>query len=158
MANRVTPWAILVALLGATALGCSEAPPPPPPPGIVDLTVSAAPNINPDQTGRPSPVALTVFQLSATAGLEAADFFQLGDGKLLGRDVRAQDSISITPGEQRELTRPLQEGAEYVAVVAAFRAIDRAKWKAFVQVPPHGTTRVHARIDGIKVVLDTDSR
>ena len=64
----------LIAAVGVslTAAGCGGGPPPP---GSVDLTVTAAPDINPDTAGRSSPVVLRVFHLADPTSFLAADFF-----------------------------------------------------------------------------------
>ena len=52
--NYLARWGVTV-LLAFFLVSCAE-PPPPPPPAIVNLTVSAADNINPNASGRASPV------------------------------------------------------------------------------------------------------
>ncbi|MEI9982396.1 MAG: type VI secretion system lipoprotein TssJ [Aliidongia sp.] len=128
-------------------------PPPPPPPGIVALDIAAAPDVNPDLSGRPSPVTVTVYQLAERGALDRADFFQLSKPETLAADQRGREDVLLSPGEQKNLTEPLKEGARYIAIVAAFRAIDKASWRAVVEVPPHGTTKLSALLAGITLTL-----
>jgi type VI secretion system protein VasD len=147
---------MLIAGLVLVLAGCGKEPPPPPPPpppGIIDLTVSAAPDVNPDGAGRASPVNVTVYQLASRGALDSADFFQLSKPEKLAADQRARDDVQLAPGEQKNLTRALAEGARFVAIVVAFRAIDKASWRAVVEVPPHGTTKLTAQLAGITVSL-----
>jgi type VI secretion system protein VasD len=148
---------VLVAglVLVLASCGGKEPPPlpPPPPPGIVDLDLAAAGDVNPDKSGRASPITVTVYQLSGRSAFDGADFFQLSDPKLLGRDLVARDDVALAPGAVRNLTRPLAEGARFVAIVASFQAIDKARWRAVAEVPPHGTTKLAAQLAGISLTL-----
>ena len=47
--------------------------------GLVPMMLSAASDVNPDATGRPSPIVVRVYQLRADAAFAAADFFALFD-------------------------------------------------------------------------------
>jgi type VI secretion system protein VasD len=140
-------------VLAISGCGGKEPPPPPPPPGIVDLDIAAAPDVNPDLSGRPSPVTVTVYQLAERGALDRADFFQLSKPETLAADQRGREDVLLSPGEQKKLTAPLKEGARYIAIVAAFRAIDKASWSAVVEVPPHGMIKLSALLAGITLTL-----
>ena len=145
---------MLVAGVVLALAGCGgKEPPPPPPPGVVELSIAAAPNVNPDAAHRPSPITVTVYQLAERGALDRADFFQLGKPETLAADQRSRNDVLLTPGEQKNLTEPLKEGARYIALVAAFRAIDKASWRAVVEVPPHGTTKLSAQLSGLALTL-----
>jgi type VI secretion system protein VasD len=157
---RPTRRSILARGLAITALlpllaGCGGGKPPPP--VIAELHITAAADINPDEAARAAPVMLKIFQLSSTGGFDAIDFYQLGDGAALGRDLVAQDELSIAPGDHRDVSQPLKDGAHYLAVVAAFRAIDRASWKSVVAVPPQGTTALNVEVSGTRVTIKAKS-
>src|SRR3546814_5877148 len=53
--------------------GCAAAPEKP---TIVVLSLTAAPDVNPDASGRPSPVVVRIYQLASPTAFAAADFFQ----------------------------------------------------------------------------------
>jgi type VI secretion system protein VasD len=145
---------MLIAGLALALAGCGgKEPPPPPPPGIIDLDLAAAATVNPDKSGRPSPINVTIYQLTSRSAFDSADYFQLSDGKLLAADQRARDEILLAPGGQKNLNRPLAEGARFIALVAGFRAIDKASWRAVIEVPPHGTTKLSAQLAGIVLTL-----
>src|SRR5258708_35444995 len=109
-----------------------------PPPGTVDLTISAADDINPDAAGRPSPVVLRIYQLAAGTQFQAADFFQLFDKETptLGPDLAAREEVTVAPGSTRKITIPLKPNAQTIGIAASFRDIDRASWRAAVDVAP----------------------
>jgi type VI secretion system protein VasD len=154
MINRhIVPASFVVAALLS---GCGDAPPPPPPPGILDLTIAADQDINPDDRSRPSPVIVTLYQLSAKGAFSADDYFELSDGKQIAQDLMARDQISINPGERKTLSQPVKDNAQFFAIVASFQQIDKAAWKAVVQIPAHGTTNITAHLTGKTVILRSD--
>ena len=145
---------VLMAGLALVLSACGgKEPPPPPPPGIIDLDLSAAAVVNPDKSGRASPVNVTIYQLSSRSAFDGADYFQLSKPTLLAADQRARDDILLAPGGQKNLTRPLAEGARFIAVVAGFQAIDKATWRAVIEVPPHGTTKLATQLAGTTLTL-----
>ena len=148
---------VVLASLAVAALlsGCGDAPPLPPPPGILDITIAADQDINPDDRNRPSPVIVTLYQLSAKGAFSAEDYFALSDGKQIAPDLMARDQISINPGERKTLSEPVKETAQFFAIVASFQQIDKAAWKAVVQVPAHGTTNITAHLTGKAVTLQS---
>lgn len=146
----------VVALLAA----CAPAPPPPPPPpGIVELTIKAAADLNPDVSGRASPVIVRVYQLTSPVKFSSADFFALFDREAatLGADLLGREEVAIPPGEERKLTINLKPDATTLGVAASFRDIDKAEWRATSDVPPHGTTPATAELKQLTITLTVGS-
>jgi type VI secretion system protein VasD len=147
---------VLGALVGLLA-GCAKPPPPPPPPppGVIELTIKAGGDINPDVDGRASPVVVRVYQLASDAKFNAVDFFQLFDKEAatLGADLIGREEVVVSPGDTKKLSSPLKPNAQFVGIAAAFRDIDKAQWRATVDVPPNGTTPLEATLKGISVTL-----
>src|SRR5262249_28424185 len=75
-------------------------------PGIVELTITAADDINPDAAGRASPVVLRIYQLAAGTQFQAADFFQLfeKEAPTLGPDLVAREEVIVAPSDSRKVT------------------------------------------------------
>jgi type VI secretion system protein VasD len=148
------------ALAGAALLGaCAKEPPPPPPPGVIDLAIKADENINPGPDGQPSPALVRVYQLASPVKFENADFFLLFEKEkdTLGPDLLGREEIPVAPGETRTLNQPLKPTATHVGVVAAFRDIDKASWRAIVEVPPHGTTKLESEVSKLSIGLEPAS-
>jgi type VI secretion system protein VasD len=143
-----------LALAGLLA-ACSSPPPPPPPPGIVELTISASADVNPDVEGRASPVIVRVYQLASAVKFENVDFFALFDKEqaTLGADLLGREEVAVSPGEEKKLTINLKPDARSIGVAAAFRDIDQAQWRADAEVPPHGTTPAKAELSKLAVTL-----
>jgi type VI secretion system protein VasD len=130
---------LLAMLLLATLLAaCGAAPPKP---TIVQGSVEAGADINPDRRNRASPVTVRIYELKTIAVFERADFFSVWDGEAetLGGDLLGRDEIQLVPGERRQFERTLQPDTRHVAVVAAFRDLERAQWRASTVVIPNRT-------------------
>lgn len=148
----ISSLALLVALVVAA---CSSAPPPPPPPGVVELTLQAAADINPDANGQAVPVVVRVYHLASAEKFSMVDFFSLfdNDKKALGPDLISREEVTLTPGQSTTLTSTLEPKADIIGVVAAYRDIDHATWRASIDVPVIGTTKLQANLSHLQVVL-----
>ncbi len=118
-------------LLTATLNACGS-PPPPPPPTEVEITFAAAPDVNPDVSGRASPISVRYYQLAATPAFDAADYFQLHDKEaaLLGPSLLDRQEMAIAPGASQKVAFTAKPGATAIGIVASYRDIDRAQWRA----------------------------
>jgi type VI secretion system protein VasD len=95
------------------------------------MTVIAQSDVNPDATGRPSPVVVRVYQLQQDAKFANADFFALFDDEqqALGGDLLARDEITLAPGERKEVQVEVKGEAKFLGAVAAFRDIRNSPWR-----------------------------
>ena len=155
-------WAcgLLVGVAGTVSLaGCglfSKTPPPPPPPpkpGTLAITVNASSAVNPNANNRPSPVVVRLYELKAPAQFESADFLSLydKDQAVLGADIVVRDEFVLAPGEKKVITKPLAADTKFIGVVAAFRDLERARWRALVPLQPNKNNLVAINLDGIAV-------
>lgn len=144
----------LASLAYATLVGCGG-PPPPPPPTVAALTMTAAADANPDAGGKGAPVAVRIYQLASTAAFEQADFFQLysNDQAVLGADLLGRDEVTITPGGTQQMVKDLKPGVTAIGVVAAFRDIQHANWRATAVPPANKTTAITVTIQGLNVTV-----
>ncbi len=137
MSRRVIRGAFVIAVLILAAIvlaACSVTRHVVPP--TERLTLIALGDVNPDGQGRPSPVAVRVFQLSRRTTLDNLDFDGAFDNAevLLGDELLFKENLMLQPGESRELRFPLERDTGYVAIAAGFRQIDGAQWKLVYQV------------------------
>lgn len=148
---------VLPAVAAAVLAACSKpvVAPPKPEPTVVTPTLAAAPRINIDARGRPTPVVLRVYLLKNASAFEGADFFSLFDREqqVLGDAVLAREEIVLKPGETRTLDARDAEGARVVGVLAAFREVDRAVWRATVPVVPNRGNLVTIRVEDDRISL-----
>jgi type VI secretion system protein VasD len=125
-----------LALALAVALAACSSTPPPPKPTSVKATVQAAANVNPDVRKRASPLVVRIYELKSTAAFEAADFLSLydRDQATLGADMVSREEFTMRPGESRPWEKVLGPEVRFIGVMAAYRDIERARWKTLVTV------------------------
>jgi type VI secretion system protein VasD len=150
----------------ATA-GCGKAPPaavptlpPAPPPAVLTIaaapeatvkapmTLSASADVNPNATGRPSPVVVRVYQLRTDTKFVSSDFEPLyaDDERVLGQERISMNEFVLRPGESTPSIDVTVSGeTRFVGVIAAFRDIRNAQWRGVVRAPRNGLTIVVER-------------
>ncbi|MDX1392081.1 MAG: type VI secretion system lipoprotein TssJ [Rheinheimera sp.] len=146
----------LLILLGAVAVvlaGCQAVYATFPP--STKLHFRVASDINPDFDGRPSPVIIKVYELASKTVFENQDFFALYDNpeSILRTDLLKKDELVFEPGQRNEYRMALQPATKAVAVVAAYRDIEGARWRAVVEVKPTGYDDFYVYVDKLAVYI-----
>lgn len=130
----------------------------------VNSVATAVESLNPDYKGRPSPVNLIVFQLASGDVFQNADFFSLfePDASVLGDDLLGRTQILLQPGEVREWVAEFSKETRFIGVVAAFRDIENAQWRASVSLPSRGFVgrffkkiKLRINVDALAVTVST---
>jgi type VI secretion system protein VasD len=147
-------WEILLVPIVLAVLGCAGKPPPPLPPTQVVLTVAAAADLNPDLSGRPSPLVVRLYELKTPGTFTSSDFFTLyeKDGTVLANDMVAREEMLIKAGETRQLERTLGEATRHLGLLAAYRDLDQAVWRTTLAVPLHKTTVIKIDLQRAAVI------
>lgn len=88
-------------------------------------------NLNPDDSGRPSPLLVYFIQLRDAEAFRNADFFALYDKpkETLGADYISLSKLNLTPSTTGRVTIQLHPGVKYVGVVAAYSNQQDAVWR-----------------------------
>jgi type VI secretion system protein VasD len=122
-------------------------------PATLNATLVAAAGVNPDARKRPSPVVVRVFELKAPTLFEQADFVSLyeKDQAVLAAELVSREEFTLRPGETKPLTKPLSPDTKFIGVMAAFRELERARWRAVVPVVAGKKNVVAIDLDGIVV-------
>ncbi|HEY9101228.1 type VI secretion system lipoprotein TssJ [Chitinimonas sp.] len=122
---------VVSACLLLLATGCASSKPE-----SMDGLLYAAPKVNPDSTGRASPVVLKVFHLKSLASFQTSDFFSLYDRptEALGSDYVTVEEIVLTPGSKQRIERPIGPDTRYLAFVAAFRDLEHSQWRGTLDI------------------------
>lgn len=146
---------ILVALALAGCFGPKKVEPP-----KVAGRIEAAPGVNPDPTGRPSPVMVMLYELKSPGRFNGADFFSLFEraDATLAQDLQHKDQVLLAPGESRPINLQFQEGSRYLGVLAGYRSYETATWRAVVETPPDALTRVVIRVEPAAVSIQPAGR
>ncbi|QYZ67385.1 MAG: type VI secretion system lipoprotein TssJ [Gammaproteobacteria bacterium (ex Lamellibrachia satsuma)] len=127
-------FALMVSLFFA---GCGEKKAPPP--TQLSAKFIASLHVNPNAEGTPSPVVVRFYELKTPGIFEDTDFFTLydDDTAVLGADLVARDEFKVKPGETLPLLRELDPQTRFVGVMAAFRDLNNAIWRATAPIALH---------------------
>ena len=158
---RRPPMALLmVVLIGVVACAKPPQTPSSPRPTIVDVNLRASQNINPDDSGRASPLRLRFYELKSLSVFNSADFFSLydHDKEVLATDLVMREEIQVEPGIQKNFTRKPGQGTTFIAVLAPYRDIDHATWRASMEIRSNETTDVELKLERLTVSLGPVSR
>lgn len=144
---------IAIAMIGLSGCGGAE-----PAATGFEMSLLAGAGINPDATGRPSPVGVKVYALATNEKFESADFFPLYEtpSETLGQDLLSVETLTIRPGAAMDLDFESLGMAKYIGVVAAFQDIDNSRWRAIAVVKPDKKNKLKVSIDARAVMVVED--
>jgi type VI secretion system protein VasD len=124
------------ALLFAASLltGCGSAPSKP---ASAKATLEASSDVNPNSSGRPSPIHVRIFQLKEDGAFMSADFWALVDKEqeTLGDSLVQRLEHDLVPGEKREFELKIAPEARVLAVMAEYADYRNADWRVTAQAP-----------------------
>lgn len=150
---------VALSILGLMlAAGCASGPPKP---ATITGSVVAGPTLNLDARQRASPVVIRLYELKSAALFETADFVSLfdKDQATLSSEMLGREEIVVRPAETRAIaTRPLSPDAKFIGVMAAFRELELARWRAVVPVVPARTNVLLIQLDGLAVQASATPR
>jgi type VI secretion system protein VasD len=95
----------------------------------LEITISAAPDLNPGPSGNPAPLSMQIYVLKSTGRFQSLDYFALKNSGA-GPDAVDTSTVSVRPGETKTVTVSSGLDGSYIGVAAGFREIDNAKWQA----------------------------
>jgi type VI secretion system protein VasD len=129
--------------------------PPPKPPAVLTLVMTGSADQNPDVSGKAAPVAVRIYQLTATAKFERGDVFALTEHEqqTLGQDDVGSQEFVLSPGETQTKTFELKSGVQSVGVVVLYRDVDRAQWRADAPVASSGPTKLALNVGKLAITL-----
>nr|WP_276512511.1 type VI secretion system lipoprotein TssJ [Marinobacter daepoensis] len=110
-------------------------------PSRVDLTMLAEPNVNPNESLAPTPIAFQVIELRDSSLLMAGDFDQLLNDleDSLGQNYVDHSDYSLVPGQFKFVESfEVDEDTRYIGVIAFYAYPNLSQWKKVVKVNPIG--------------------
>jgi type VI secretion system protein VasD len=108
----------------------------------IPVAVSASSSANPSPSGSATPTAVEIFVLKSPGRFQSLDYFQLKGGSSLGEDLVERKTVSVRPGQSADLViNPGVDGA-YAGVIAGFRDIENARWRALTPISGAGKLSV----------------
>jgi type VI secretion system protein VasD len=123
-------------------------------------SVEASENVNPDPGGRPSPVVVRVYQLRSPDIFKSADFFAIYDNEVatLGQTFVRRDEFELQPGTKSDYDDEIDPSTKYIGVLVAFRDLDNARWRSFVQLPDEKKVYLQIDLESLTVSVTTGER
>jgi type VI secretion system protein VasD len=150
----------LSAAILLSACASPGAPPVQPAIKIASMSVSfeSSTDTNPDPRGRPSPILLRFYELDAIGGFNSADFVGLFEREqaTLGSSLQARQELQLTPGQRTQSRITLKPGTRFIAVAAAFRDLERANWRAVLDLQNKSSASIKVLLSGRSVRLEND--
>lgn len=113
------------------------------------VTFVADADINPDESKKPSPLYIRLYQLKSTKMFNKADFISLyeRDSEIIGADlIGVQKLKPLKPGETREDNLVLDNNTTYVALYAEFFQYKDAVYRILIPVTPTNVVSTSARV------------
>lgn len=127
----------------------------------ISMEVASLPNVNPDSSGRPSPIIVKMYELRNDMAFRQGDFQTLfmEPMKILGAELVAMDELLFVPGEARTVEYVPMPETRYVGILAGFRQMERARWRHVVPVNPESRSQIRLELnDTSMTVIDPESR
>ena len=137
--------------IAAALAGCASAPKPT---QVTGGSIEGTAQLNPSVNKRPSPLVLRVYELKNATAFNSADFVALyeRDKAELAADIVSREEIILQPGETRPVAaKTLAPEVKFIAVMGAFRDLERSQWRSVAAVLPGQQQRVVIRADGLAV-------
>jgi type VI secretion system protein VasD len=69
----------------------------------------------------------------------------------LGADLLGREEFTLAPGETRPYTKTLSPDTRFIGVFAAYRDLERAKWRTVLPVQPGKKQRIVIRAEELSV-------
>lgn len=119
----------------------------------IEATIAVSDTVNPDIDGRPSPIAVRIYELKTLGKFEVGDFYKLFDeyDAFLGADLIASEQFHLKPGETKILKLKVPLETNYFAVAAAYRDLNRAIWRASKELEGEQSTRIEVTLDALSI-------
>jgi type VI secretion system protein VasD len=90
---------------------------------VLNVDLAARQALNPDDAGRPTSVAVRVYQLKDRKVFDGASYDDLlkNDRTVLAQDLQDSMAAALNPGASASLTQAMTSDTQYVAIVAFYR-------------------------------------
>jgi len=137
-AADIVAWLMLAAVIAA----CKSKPPPVeiPKPITAVVSIVAAPDLNPNREGRPSPVFLRLLLLRDGAKFLNAGFddVTIKSEQVLAASLIGRDERMVEPGAAIKVTLEVPPEARMLGVVAEFSDLPDSRWRASTPITEGG--------------------
>lgn len=124
------------------------------------MTLQATAAVNPDRNGRPSPIEVRIYELASRSAFDALDFDAAWSNAevVLGDQLLSSSEHVLLPRQAQINRIELSPEAAFIAVVAAYRDINKARWKLVYPVRPNWFNRHTVILTATAVDLESRNR
>lgn len=137
--------------------GCASAPKP----TIAQISLNAQTNINPSfvsetKEGDARPIVVRFYELTTPVTFNSADFFSVFNEykSTLDNELLNSEEFRLIPGHKQKFKRTLHLDTRHVGVVAAFRDIEQAQWRASTAIPvKEKNPEIYIFLEGNKILI-----
>lgn len=100
-------------------------------PTKLSISIEALLGVNPDNSLRPSPIKVRIYELKDPSAFEDADYFSLdtADKVTLAADMLVKDEFILRPGDKRNIERKSHTQTTAIGVLAGYRDLPNAIWR-----------------------------
>lgn len=141
-------------ILSAPAAPAVQAPPPlSAQPYQLNIRLSASADLNPDAQSRPSPVQVRIFVTQAQSELSDRGFEEIFDFAGNSSEPRPLSTMTIRPGQTKNLALSANKSQSLVVVAAAYRDPFQTQWKAIASVTPQDAVYLSAILSANAVTI-----
>jgi type VI secretion system protein VasD len=132
--------------ISALTMGCSDPPPAQEPDPcnvqIVTLRIYGDDLINPNESDKPRPVVVRLYQLATDLRMQNSryDDVLLRDAELLGEDMLKKDEVVVFPNDMVEIKFERIPEAFTLAGAAMMHGPQGHSWKTYYEFPPMPNT------------------
>ncbi len=153
--GAIARWCLAAVLMAGLA-ACGGAPKKPDP---ITVSIQAAPDVNPDLQGRPSPIVLHILELKSAETFNSLDYVSLTDpsGAALGADRLNGIQLVVAPGGSNLQTLEIDSGTSAIGFVAGYRDIDNASWRQVVPIVAGTTTTIAVNLGQFQVTTSSQN-
>jgi type VI secretion system protein VasD len=130
------------------------------PPTLASISFTADEKVNVDTRGRSTPIVVRYYILKNDSAFNASDFFSLydKDQQTLTDAIVFREEFTLKPGETRKIDPRDASQGQVFAVMASFRNIDHAIWRATAPLPQKKTTDISVSLKNDQVTVNAKSR
>ena len=125
-------------------------------PSQLMLTLSAASDVNPDSQLRPSPIQVRIFVTDSQSEIASQGFdavFDIG-GTLI--EPRPLATVTLRPGQVKELVLPTNKSQTRLAIAAAYRDPFQSIWITTTPITAQDTVRASATLAAQSVTINSN--
>lgn len=111
--------------------------------------------VNPDEQGNPYPIVIRIYELKQSSQFNQLSYFELTDADVtkLGADLVSKREVEMKPGDTQSFDRETPIETHYIGVIAGFRNIDNAQWRAVAEIKPEKGNQIVIKVTAYSVSI-----